>query len=103
MSYEKNSLTKGNPVISNRDIVIIPRRRRSGMTYREIYELFPAEKDAIDYFFTIRYKNGLICPHCGAAVKVYRYQHRDKVCHCHSFNNSFSPFSGTIFEKRIKT
>ena len=38
MSYEKNSLTKGNPVIPNRDIVIIPRRRRSGMTYREIYE-----------------------------------------------------------------
>jgi transposase-like protein len=95
----KNKQENGSPAAFNRDIVIIPGRRRSGMTYREIYNLFPTEKEAIDYFFQIRYKGVLTCPHCGSTAEVYRYRYRNKVCHCHSCNNSFSPFSGTIFEK----
>jgi transposase-like protein len=41
----------------------------------------------------------LTCPHCGAKVKVYRYRKRAKACHCKNCNNSFSPFTNTIFEK----
>jgi transposase-like protein len=69
------------------------------MTLKEIYKKFPTEKAAINYFFNIRYNGVLSCPHCGTDVEVYRYKERDKVCHCHSCNNSFSPFRDTIFEK----
>jgi transposase-like protein len=91
--------TKGTLSLAQRDIVIIPRRRGSGMTFKELTRLFPTEKAAIDYFFQIRYKGVLTCPHCGSTVSVYRYRYRNKVCHCHFCNNSFSPFSNTIFEK----
>ena len=69
------------------------------MTFYEFNERFPTEKSAIDYFFQVRYNNVLTCPHCGSKVRVYRYRKRDKVCHCKNCNNSFSPFSDTIFEK----
>jgi hypothetical protein len=66
------------------------------MTFLDFNQLFPTEKAAIDYFLRVRYGDTLTCPRCGAKVKVYRYRELAKACHC---NNSFSPFSGTIFEK----
>ena len=69
------------------------------MTFPEFNRLFPSEKAAVDYFLRVRYDNTLTCPHCGAKTKVYRRRKHAKVCHCKNCNNSFSPFSGTIFEK----
>jgi hypothetical protein len=69
------------------------------MAFFEFQTKFPTEKAAADYFFETRYHNELTCPHCGAAVKVYRDRKRAKVCHCGSRGNSFSPFSDMIFEK----
>jgi transposase-like protein len=61
--------------------------------------MFPDEQTAVNYFINARYGGVLICPHCGAKVRVYRYRQRMKACHCKNCNNSFSPFAGTIFEK----
>jgi transposase-like protein len=69
------------------------------MTFQEFNQLFPTEKAAADYFLRVRYGDTLTCPHCGAKVKVYCYRKRAKACHCKNCNNSFSPFSNTIFEK----
>jgi transposase-like protein len=69
------------------------------MTFLEFLSRFQTEKAAIDYFFLTRYDNVLACNHCGSTVKVYKDRKRAKVCHCRNCNNSFSPFSGTIFEK----
>jgi transposase-like protein len=69
------------------------------MTFLEFVNKFPTEKAAIDYFFKARYHDKLTCPHCGATVKVYKDRKRAKVCHCRMCDNSFSPFSDTIFEK----
>jgi transposase-like protein len=69
------------------------------MTILEFNNEFPTEKAAIDYFLSVRYNDTLTCPHCGATVRVYRYRERAKACHCKNCNNSFSPFSDTIFEK----
>jgi transposase-like protein len=69
------------------------------VTFFEFNSKFPTEKAAIDYFFKIRYHDDLICNHCGAKVKVYKDRKRDRVCHCHNCDNTFSPFTGTIFEK----
>jgi len=68
------------------------------MTFLEFNKKFPTEKAAIDYFYKVRYDNKLTCPHCGARVYLYR-TNRQKVCICHNCENTFSPFSNTIFEK----
>ena len=68
------------------------------MTFFDFNRKFPTEKVAIDHFFQVRYNNVLTCPHCGTKVNLYRTG-RQKVCICHSCDNTFSPFSDTIFKK----
>jgi len=68
------------------------------MTFFEFNSKFPTEQAAINYFYKIRYNGVLSCPHCGAKVNLYRTS-RQKVCICHSCENTFSPFADTIFRK----
>jgi transposase-like protein len=68
------------------------------MTFFEFNQKFPTEKAAIDYFYHVRYNGVLACPHCGTEVNLYRTS-RKKVCICHACENTFSPFSDTIFKK----
>jgi ribosomal protein L37AE/L43A len=69
------------------------------MSDDEFDSRFPYEKAAIDWFIDVRYKDKLVCPHCGTRVSIYRERERLKVFHCSECNNSFSPIKGTIFEK----
>jgi transposase-like protein len=68
------------------------------MTFFEFNSRFPTEQAAINYFYKTRYNGVLTCPHCGSQVDLYRTS-RQKVCICHSCNNTFSPFADTIFRK----
>ena len=69
------------------------------MTYFEFNEKFPTNKSILQHFRTIRYKNGLICPHCGSTQKVGTRADQPKLCNCNHCHNTFSIFTGTIFEK----
>jgi transposase-like protein len=69
------------------------------MTETRFDALIPNEEAAINYFFKIRFPDGLYCLHCGAKSRVYRYQNRPKICRCKNCDNTFSIFKGTIFEK----
>jgi transposase-like protein len=68
------------------------------MTFFEFIKKFSTEKAAIDYFVNVRYAGVITCPHCGATVKIYRHRQRPRYCNCKSCDNSFSIFTGTIFE-----
>ena len=68
------------------------------MTFFEFNKKFPTEKAAIDYFVNVRYGDTITCPHCGATVKIYRHRQRPRYCNCKSCDNTFSIFTGTIFE-----
>jgi transposase-like protein len=68
------------------------------MTFLEFNKKFPTEKAALDYFYLVKYNNILACPHCGKKTRLCRTA-RPKVCICHNCENTFSPFSDTIFEK----
>jgi transposase-like protein len=74
-------------------------RAVSAMSKHEFKSRFPNEKAAIDWFIDMRYKGNLVCPHCGTSISIYKERKRLKVFHCSNCNNSFSPLTGTIFEK----
>lgn len=69
------------------------------MTFIQFQQKFPTEKAAINHFVSIRYPNGISCPHCGSSAKISRRDDRPKICNCNNCHNTFSVFSGTIFEK----
>jgi transposase-like protein len=68
------------------------------MTFIEFEKKFPTEKAIVDYYIKIRYKNNIVCPHCNSNSQIYRYKKRIKIVKCNNCNNTFSVFTGTIFE-----
>jgi transposase-like protein len=69
------------------------------MTEAQFDALIPDEESAINYFFNIRFPDGLYCLKCGLKSRVYRYNNRPKICRCKNCDNTFSIFKDTIFEK----
>ncbi len=67
------------------------------MTFVELLNIFPTEKAVVDYYVNVRYGERACCNHCGS-VKVYQTTKRPKVFMCNDCRNTFSPFTGTIFE-----
>lgn len=67
------------------------------MTFLELMKKFPTEESVINYYINIRYPDGIHCNHCGNGT-VYQKTDRKKVFNCPNCNNTFSPFTGTIFE-----
>ena len=68
------------------------------MTFIEFMDKFPTEKKIVEYFYTIRYPNGIECNHCNSP-KVHKRKENIKLLDCNDCGNTFSPFKGTIFEK----
>ena len=68
------------------------------MTYSELMIIFPTELSCIDCYLKIRYPDDIRCNHCGS-TKVYQRTKNQKAFTCNDCYNSFSPFSGTLFEK----
>jgi transposase-like protein len=68
------------------------------MTFMDLLKKFPEEKNVVDYYVCVRYGEIVVCPHCGS-IKVYQRKSNIKVYDCNDCHNTFSPFTGTIFEK----
>ncbi len=76
------------------------------ITLPEIFRRFPDEKSAIEYFESIRWANGVVCPHCGngdqAKVWTIKPNGEKKVRHglrqCAVCKKQFRVTVGTIFE-----
>lgn len=69
------------------------------MTFFEFNDRFRTEEDAIRHFYKVRYRNGLVCPHCGEKTRVHQRNDRPRYCNCGACGNTFSVFGGTVFEK----
>lgn len=67
------------------------------MNFFQFQQLFATEEAVIVYFIKIRYNDTVICPHCNS-TSVYRRK-QSKNFDCPNCNNTFSVFTGTIFEK----
>lgn len=69
------------------------------MTIIEFQKKFPNDDSIITHFRNLRYSHGLVCPHCGSTQKVGIRTDQPKLCNCNNCYNTFSIFTGTIFEK----
>ena len=69
------------------------------MTFTNFKKKFPTEQAILAHFRTIRYQNNLTCPHCGSTQRVGLRTDQPKLCNCNKCHNTFSIFTGTIFEK----
>ena len=68
------------------------------MNFQDFKKKFPSKKAIINHFAKIRHQQGVKCQHCGSD-KVYQRIDLPKNFECKGCNNSFSIFTGTIFEK----
>lgn len=69
------------------------------MNYFEFNKKFSTEAEAINYFISKRYPNGITCPKCKSTGKVYHRHTSPRMCHCNNCKSEFSVFADTIFEK----
>jgi transposase-like protein len=63
--------------------------------------IFSDEAKAREYFETIRWPNGPVCPHCGGTERVYRLEgqsHRPGLFCCNDCSGSFTVTTGGVME-----
>jgi transposase-like protein len=70
------------------------------MSFESLFDLlekFSDEKKCIEYFTSLRFKNGAFCPHCGSNRKIHHFEDgkRHKCADC---RKQFTIRIGTIFE-----
>jgi len=70
------------------------------MSFESLFDLlekFSDEKKCIEYFTSLRFKNGSFCPHCGSKRKIHHFEDgkRHKCADC---RKQFTIRIGTIFE-----
>ena len=68
------------------------------MDFQKFKKKYPSKRKIIERFIAIRYKDGLVCNHCGCKEDVYGMKKTPKKFICHACNNTFSIFKDTIFE-----
>lgn len=68
------------------------------MNFFEFLAKFPTEEACIQHFIKIRYGEKVKCNHCNCVDKVYHMAKTPKNFICYNCNNTFSVFTGTIFE-----
>ncbi|MGC4058204.1 MAG: IS1595 family transposase [Chitinophagaceae bacterium] len=67
------------------------------MNFIDFQSKFGSEEDIVQHYINLRYNGAPTCPHC-KSIQVYHKKDRRRVFHCASCKNTFSIFTGTIFE-----
>src|SRR3974390_1751845 len=63
--------------------------------------IFSDEAKAREYFESIRWPDGVVCPHCGGVDRVYKLEgqsHRPGLFHCNDCSGSFTVTTGGVME-----
>jgi len=73
---------------------------RQGMTVPELIQRFPTEEAATEWFESIVWPEGRVCPHCGS-VHTVRHSHANETrpYRCQSCHQYFSVRVGTVMER----
>jgi len=62
-----------------------------------IINKYDTQAKCIEYLESLRWKNGVFCPHCGV-LDHYTKRKQTNIYHCNDCNQDFSVMVGTIFE-----
>ena len=55
-----------NPLNNNKQDKVLIAGKDYPQTYREFVEMFPDNQSCTDFLYKLRWKDGFICPKCGA-------------------------------------
>ena len=80
-------------------IAISNRCDRIRITIFELFDMFPDERTAREWFERLRWKDGRSCPICGCAETVVRKNEKPLPYRCKSCRRDFSVKTGTIMHK----
>lgn len=64
----------------------------------EFQRLFPNDAACAAYLEKARWRNGFVCPHCGAVGEPYRFAKRPGVLRCRQCNSDTRLTAGTVME-----
>lgn len=72
----------------------------SNIRFNSIIQLvakFPNEQSCLEHLKELRWKDGIYCPHCGSARKIFQFKD-GKTFKCADCRKKFTAKVGTIFE-----
>ena len=71
---------------------------RKGVSLLELYEMFPNDEIAEQWFVGVRWPDGLRCPHCGGMRPSRKGNHPTMPYHCPDCRKFFSAKTGTVMQ-----
>ena len=72
---------------------------RIGISIIELFQMFPDDKAAREWFENIRWKDGRFCPLCGSTETVRRKNEKPLPYRCKTCRNDFSVKTGTVMHR----
>jgi len=72
---------------------------RKGISLPELMDMFPDEETARQWFETIMWPDGPVCPHCGSVQVSERKNHKPQPYRCRTCRKDFSVRHGTILQE----
>ena len=74
------------------------RYERKGLTLTELFQMFPSDEAAEEWFIEHRWPDGVRCPRCGSDNVLDGTSHKTMRYRCRPCNRFFSPKLGSLME-----
>ena len=71
---------------------------RKSITLLELHEIFPNDETAEQWFVSVRWPDGMHCPHCGSENVGAKGNHPTMPYHCGNCRKFFSVKTGTVMQ-----
>ena len=75
------------------------RNEREGISLIELFDLFPDNQTAKDWFEGVRWEHGRFCPLCGSENTTPRKNEKPLPYHCRTCRKDFSVKTGTVMHR----
>ena len=75
------------------------RNEREGISLIELFDMFPDNQTAKDWFESVRWEHGRFCPLCGSENTTPRKNEKPLPYHCRTCRKDFSVKTGTVMHR----
>lgn len=71
---------------------------RKGITLTQLFEMFPDDEAAKEWFAKVRWPDGMVCPHCESKNIQTNVKHKTQDYRCRTCRKWFSVRTGTVMK-----